>query len=212
MDIINFRSEPKRTPFAPEWNYYLAEEVIVDVDFKKLFKFLKTQEQKVLKLKTTTDGYTGLGSNSTTAKHGQYNVFKWRNKEITKLKNSIILLHNKFINHLNIKIDNKIYINSWFNILRKKQSIKTHLHGTTPDSYLSGNICVSCDGTSTVYINPINTINDPVTYESKNIVGKIILFQSNIPHYSTPHKNDKERMTIAFDLMMHKQKHSVQLI
>tara|TARA_R110000751_G_scaffold70298_2_gene142583 strand:- start:2117 stop:2755 length:639 start_codon:yes stop_codon:yes gene_type:complete len=212
MDIINFRSEPKRTPFAPEWNYYLAEEVIVDVDFKKLFKFLKTQEQKVLKLKTTTDGYTGLGSNSTTAKHGQYNVFKWRNKEITKLKNNIILLHNKFINYLNIKIDSKIYINSWFNILRKKQSIKTHLHGTTPDSYLSGNICVSCDGTSTVYINPINTINDPVTYKSKNIVGKIILFQSNIPHYSTPHKNDKERMTIAFDLMMHKQKHSVQLI
>ena len=48
MDIINFRSEPKRTPYAPEWNYYLAEEVIVDVDFKKLFKFLKTQEQKVL--------------------------------------------------------------------------------------------------------------------------------------------------------------------
>jgi len=212
MDIINFRSEPKRTPFAPEWNYYLAEEVIVDVDFKKLFKFLKTQEQKVLKLKTTTDGYTGLGSNSTTAKHGQYNVFKWRNKEITKLKNNIILLHNKFINYLNIKIDSKIYINSWFNILRKKQSIKTHLHGTTPDSYLSGNICVSCDGTSTVYINPINTINDPVTYKSKNIVGKIILFQSNIPHYSTPHKNDKERMTIAFDLMIHKQKHSVQLI
>ena len=212
MDIINFRSEPKRTPFAPEWNYYLAEEVIVDVDFKKLFKFLKTQEQKVLKLKTTTDGYTGLGSNSTTAKHGQYNVFKWRNKEITKLKNNIILLHNKFINYLNIKIDSKIYINSWFNILRKKQSIKTHLHGTTPDSYLSGNICVSCDGTSTIYINPINTINDPVTYKSKNIVGKIILFQSNIPHYSTPHKNDKERMTIAFDLMMHKQKHSVQLI
>ena len=212
MDIINFRSEPKRTPFAPEWNYYLAEEVIVDVDFKKLFKFLKTQEQKVLKLKTTTDGYTGLGSNSTTAKHGQYNVFKWRNKEITKLKNNIILLHNKFINYLNIKIDSKIYINSWFNILRKKQSIKTHLHGTTPDSYLSGNICVSCDGTSTIYINPINTINDPVTYKSKNIVGKIILFQSNIPHYSTPHKNDKERMTIAFDLIIHKQKHSVQLI
>ena len=77
---------------------------------------------------------------------------------------------------------------------------------------MSGNICVSCDGTSTVYINPVNTINDPVTYKSKNIVGKIILFQSNIPHYSTPHKNDKERMTIAFDLMMHKQKHSVQLI
>ena len=43
MNVISFKSEPKRTPFAPEWNYYLAEEVITDVDFKKLFKFLKAQ-------------------------------------------------------------------------------------------------------------------------------------------------------------------------
>ena len=35
MDVINFKSEPKKTPFAPEWNYYLAEEIIKDVDFKK---------------------------------------------------------------------------------------------------------------------------------------------------------------------------------
>jgi hypothetical protein len=212
MNVISFKSEPKRTPFAPEWNYYLAEEVITDVDFKKLFKFLKAREKKILKLKTTTDGYTGLGPNSTTAKHGQYNVFKWKNKEITKLKNNIVLLHNKFINHLNIKIDNKVYINSWFNVLKKNQSIKIHLHGTTPDSYLSGNICVSCDSTATVYVNPINTINDPVTYESKNEVGKIILFQSNIPHYTTVHKNQKERITIAFDLKMNKNKNYVQLI
>ena len=102
MDVINFKSEPKKTPFAPEWNYYLAEEIIKDVDFKKLFKFLKLKENKVLKLKTTTDGYTGLGPNSTTAKHGQYNVFKWKNKEIVKLKQNIILLHNNFLNYLRI--------------------------------------------------------------------------------------------------------------
>ena len=212
MNIINFKSEPKRTPFAPEWNYYLAEELITDVDFKKLFKFLKTQEQKVLKLKTTTDGYTGLGSNSTTAKNGKYNIFKWKNKEITKLKNNIVLLHNKFLEHLNIKTDNKVYINSWFNVLKKNQSIKIHLHGTTPDSYLSGNVCISCDGTSTIYVNPINTVNDPVTYESKNEIGKIILFQSNIPHYTTVHKSEKERITIAFDLMMYKNTNSVSLL
>jgi len=212
MQVINFKSEPKRTPFAPEWDYYLAETVIQDVDFKKLFKFLKSKEQNVLKLKTTTDGYTGLGPNSTTAKHGQYNVFKWKNKEITKLKNNIILLHNNFLDHLNIKVIKPVYINSWFNILRKKQLIKKHLHSTTPDSYLSGNICINCKETSTIYLNPINPINDPVTHESKNEVGKIILFQSNIPHYTTPHNSNEERMTLAFDLMLDKKKNVVKLI
>ena len=212
MDVINFKSEPKKTPFAPEWNYYLAEEIIKDVDFKKLFKFLKLKENKVLKLKTTTDGYTGLGPNSTTAKHGQYNVFKWKNKEILKLKQNIILLHNNFLNYLNIKLNKTVYINSWFNVLKKNQSIAKHLHGTTPDSYLSGNICISCEDTSTVYLNPINPINDPITYESKNTMGKIILFQSNIPHYTTPNNSDKDRMTLAFDLLLYKQKHSIELI
>ena len=98
--------------------------------------------------------------------------------------------------------------------MKNNTSIAKHLHNVTPYCYLSGNICVSCDDTSTIYINPINQINDPVTYESKNETGKIILFQSNIPHYTTVHKSEKERITIAFDIMLHKRnlKNLVKLI
>jgi hypothetical protein len=50
-------------------------------------------------------------------------------------------------------------------------------------------------------INPINQINDPELFKIKNEVGKITLFQNNIPHYTTPHKGLKERITVAFDMI-----------
>ena len=84
--------------------------------------------------------------------------------------------------------------------MRKGEKIKPHIHGIDPTTYLGGHICVQCDDTSTHYLNPINQINDPLTYESTNEVGKITLFQNNIPHYTDMHDSDKERVTIAFDL------------
>ena len=41
-----------------------------------------------------------------------------------------------------------------------------------------------------------------MTYESKNDVGKVSIFPNNIPHYTDIQKSDKERITIAFDLMI----------
>jgi len=88
--------------------------------------------------------------------------------------------------------------------MRKGDKIKPHLHCTTPESYLGGHICVQTEGTSTHYINPINQINDPEIYTSKNEIGKITLFQSNIPHY-TDKVSKGERITIAFDLFLEKK-------
>ena len=57
---------------------------------------------------------------------------------------------------------------------------------------------------STYYINPINQINEPEIYKSENKIGKITLFQNNIPHYSDEHKFNEKRITIAFDLSLKK--------
>ena len=62
---------------------------------------------------------------------------------------------------------------------------------------------VQCSNTSTIYINPVNQINDPEEYISINEVGKITLFQNCIPHYTTKHEDDTERISIAFDLFVH---------
>jgi ATP-dependent phosphoenolpyruvate carboxykinase len=94
--------------------------------------------------------------------------------------------------------------------MEKGKKINPHLHSVNSDCYLGGHVCVQVNNTSTYYINPINQINDPEIYQSKNQVGKITLFQNNIPHFTDEHKNDKERITIAFDLSL--VKHSENYI
>jgi hypothetical protein len=214
IGVVNFKSKPKQTFFAPEWDYYLFESYIKNVDFKQLAKFILSKEKEVLNLPPTLkdglpfDGHTGLGKNSTTAKYDNYNVFKWKNKNIELIKKTIFNFHNEILKYFNQPIPNKLYIKSWVNIMRKGQQIKPHLHGVSPNTYLGGHICIQCQNTLTKYINPINQINDPETYSSKNEVGKITLFQNNIPHYTSIHNSDKLRITMAFELKVNDPKNN----
>jgi len=211
MKIINFKSQPKNNFFAPEWDYYMAEDFIVDIDFNDLTKFFLNKKEEILKIPHTirlnkiSDGYTGLGEKSTTSRSGNYNIFNWNDEIICKVKNNILTMHKKFLTFFKQKLPKELYIQSWVNIMDKGQKINMHLHGFSPDNYLGGHICVQTDDTSTYYVNPINQINDPEIFKSKNKVGKITLFQNNIPHYSDEHKSDKKRITIAFDLSLKKE-------
>ena len=115
-------------------------------------------------------------------------------------------MHNAFISALNINPIKSLYIKGWYNVMRKNEQIEPHAHGFNPDIYLGGHFCVSCENTSTYYINPINQINKPDAYDSKNTPGKLTLFQNYIPHYTNKHKGKKERVTIAFDLHLRRFK------
>ena len=216
MKIINFKSKPKNNFFAPEWNYFLAEDFIKDINFNDLTKFLLSKKKQILKLPNTikenkiSDGYTGLGINSTTSRFDKYNVLTWKNENIYKLKNNILNFYKNFIFFFKQELPKELYIQCWINIMNKGEKINAHLHSISPDCYLGGHVCVQVNNTSTYYINPINQINDPEIYQSKNEIGKITLFQNNIPHFTDEHKDDIERITIAFDLSL--VKHSENYI
>jgi len=199
--LINFKSKPKNNPFAPEWNNYLAETIIPNVDTGKLAFFLEKKEKDILKLKISNDGYTGL-KNHTTTRHKEYNVFNFKNKELHKLKKQIVKTHNEFLKKLNIKPVKSLYIKSWYNIMKENEFIKAHAHGWCEDTYLGGHFCVQCNNTSTYYINPINQLCEPKIYKSKNLKNKLTLFQNFIPHYTDKHKGINKRITIAFDLSL----------
>ena len=216
--IINIKSSKKNNFFAPEWNYYIVEDIIKNIKFDLLSKFLLKKEKEILKIKNNSnkiikDGYTGLGENSVTSRHLLFNIFNFNNTEINKIKKHIIEIHNKFLNYLKIEIPKNLWIQCWFNVMRKGESIKAHIHGTSPDTYLGGHICVQVEKTSTNYINPVNQINDPEIYYSKNEIGKITLFQNCIPHFTDMHNSNKERITIAFDLsVINKNNNFIKLI
>ena len=209
--LVLIKSKPKNNFFAPEWCYYIYENIINNIDFNHISNLVLKKEKEIIKKykpskKGSVDGYTGLGKNSLTSRYENFNVLKWNDLEINKLEKQIIEKHNKFIKSLNLNIPNELYIQCWANVMRKGEQIKPHIHFIDPDTYLGGHICVKCKDTSTNYINPVNQLNDPEIYKSKNEVGKISLFQNCIPHYTDIHKSNTERITIAFDLYLNNDK------
>ena len=201
MKFKRFVSQPPVSPYAPQWDFRVGNSMCEDIDTNSLSKFLLSKEKEIKKLPIVSDfdGYTGLGSNSTTSRSQQYNILSWNHSEIKKLKSNIaknIILYND-------ECGNKtpqLWIQCWYNVLRFGQSIKPHSHSVTPICYLSGHFNVQVNDTSTVYMSPINQLNDPEVIDIKNIPGKLTLFPSYIFHYTTPHYSFKPRITIAFDI------------
>ena len=162
MKFKRFVSEPPVSPYAPQWDFRVGTSLCEDIDTNSLSKFLLLKEKEVKKLPTSlcaegfTDGYTGLGANSTTAKFQSYNVLKWNHPEIKKLKSNITRRIIDYNNECGNKIPNELWIQCWHNVLRFSQSIKPHSHSVSSDCYLSGHFNVQVNNTSTVYMSPIN--------------------------------------------------------
>ena len=214
LSLVRFKSEDRETPFAPNWDYRLIEGEIDDVDFNYIARYLLNKKNEILKIKPSKgDGFTGLGMNSTTARHSDYNIFNFGDNEINKLKSNILFLHSQLIQSIGAEEFNKyqfdgLYIQCWYNVMNKGQKIYTHLHDITPTCYLGGHITVQCDDTYTGYTHPAlvpllddDSENEAFVHRSHNVVGKITLFPNYIPHFTSVHNGDKERVTIAFDLM-----------
>ena len=210
MKFKRFFSRPPVSPYAPKWDFRVGTSLCEDVDTNSLSNFLLLKENEVKKLPTSvgedgklTDGYTGLGSNSTTAKFQSYNILRWNHPEIIKLRSNIA---KNIISYNNECSNNtpELWIQCWYNVLRFGQKIKPHFHNLSPYSYLSGHFNVQVNKTSTVYMSPINQINDPEVIDIKNIPGELTLFPSYIFHYTTPNYSFKPRITIAFDINLQK--------
>ena len=210
MEFKRFKSRPPISPYAPQWDFRVGSSMCKDIDTNSLSKFLLSKEKEVKRLPIrvidgkATDGYTGLGTNSTTSKFCHYHLFKWSHPEIIKLRSNIAKKLFEYNSECGVETPNQIYIICWYNVLRFGQKIKPHNHSTTPDSYLSGHFNVQVDDTSTVYMSPINQLNDPDVIDIKNRVGDLTLFPSYIFHRTTPHYSLKPRITIAFDLNLYK--------
>tara|TARA_B110000285_G_scaffold229773_1_gene295197 strand:+ start:2398 stop:3117 length:720 start_codon:yes stop_codon:yes gene_type:complete len=215
MKIINFKSEPKQSFFAPEWSYYMCEDETLDdnVYFEKIAKIILDKEKQVIdsnlnnynnynkEYNTIFDGQTGLGSKSLTSRSPFFNVLSWNEPEIKSLMSFI---HFKYIEFLSVlKIDRrKAWIQCWANVMRDDEEIKQHIHASHEFTWLGGHLTVSCNNTSTFYVNPMMRAEGKQTYESTNKVGKMSFFQNNIPHYTNKHKGLTERISIAFDIVL----------
>lgn len=217
---IRFKSQPPATRFAPEWDFHIGEKNIVEsVDVDSLTTYLLEQEKVIVeKYPAGSDGSTKLGPKSVTARFQHFNLMAFDHPEIQALKKSV----RRFTKEFCLDIfgmtyrQPTLYIRSWFNVMRKGQRIQKHLHSLHPHTYLGGHFTVACDNSSTIYVNPYDhadiprieerVIGENETYESGsfyravNVPGKLTLFPNYVPHFTTKHMAETERITIAFDI------------
>ena len=226
--FIPFRSRQPLTALAPQWQFFIGEKIL-EVDTDVLRDLVLEKEPEIMKIDNPNlnDGATGLGNNTTTARHGFYNVLQWDHPEIEKLKGGIKEFHQQYLREcIGIPPYNS-KIMCWCNIMRKGERIKKHIHGLSPNSYLSGNVTISCNDTKTIYVNPFehdtedNIIErsdregicedfSQLMYPAQNVAGVMTLFPNYVPHFTTEHTEDDERITLAFEISPFDIQHSVE--
>ena len=217
ITYIPFKSPQPLTPFTAFWQYCIGETILSKINCDRLKKFLLSKQDEVLEIKDKlTDGGTGLGNQSTTARFRSYNVLDWDQEDIKLLKEGIIKTHDTYYKFILNQEPPRVSIPAcWMNIMKKGQKIRKHNHGYHDRTYLSGNFIVACDDSKTIYVNPLVHFTEydlrerveewgqvyvPELYASENKQGNLSLFPCYVPHFTTKHNSDTERITIAFEI------------
>jgi uncharacterized protein (TIGR02466 family) len=134
------------------------------------------------------------------------------NPLFTKLKNNILLLSRKYLKEQDHLFEDVQITNSWSNKLSTNQSIYPHSH---ENSYLSGVFYL--DFSSPIqFTNPLSKlwifkpeikVNTSNPQQSKNYYllhpqpKLLLIFPSFLTHLVTKNSNDKERVSIAFNII-----------
>ena len=215
MNLIKFQSDSALTEFAPQWNFVMAEDSsfsdpeffksVSNIILEKESSLISSNENKYQqynkKFNIVYDGDTGLGPNSLTSRAIFFNFLSWEDIQVRILHNFIHLKYVEFLDILKIP-RRKTWIQCWANVMRDGEEIKKHIHSSHSLTWLGGHVTIACSDTSTFYVNPMNLADGNQVYESKNEVGKLTLFQNNIPHYTNTHHGSTERISIAFDIIV----------
>ena len=206
VKVHQFKNEPPETPYAPLWDFVIAEKE-TDLDVDELSYIILSKEKEIIEEypegwanQPVHDGYTGLGTDSLTARFNYFNVLKWDYPVCKDLHNEIRMFHDQYVsNTTDGKFDARFKVRCWANVMRKGQKINKHCHATHPHSYLSGHFTVACHDTSTIYYHPYNQ----ETYPLKNSSNSMTLFPTWMAHSTSSHEVDIPRITVAFDILLY---------
>ena len=205
-EIVNFQSGKLYTPTAPTYKCSIFSGHTNNIDIKDLTDLILVKEKEITSLDLPEDmishGYTGLGPKALTSRFKAFNVLMWDHPEIVNLHREIRFFYDLSCEHFGIDKKESVFVQCWANVLRKGEKMNIHRHSAdTDDSFLSGHFTVKCKDTQTVYHNPYSDVlYNHEYYSFVNQPGRINIFNSHIYHYTTEHKDNSERITIAFDL------------
>lgn len=131
----------------------------------------------------------------------QYNIFKYKNTEISKLKNAIFDMTKEACEYYNIDFDKQNYqLHGWFNLwkLVKTENIEEnawHFHDKVGAPHFHGYYSLNAEPSITYY--KINNI----LIERKNINNVAILSETGHEHAPGNWTINSDRITIAYDIL-----------
>lgn len=198
MEIKRFERLEPVSPLVPPYKFALGFVDLSDkIDFGTLTEYFLKQE-KMLMEKTPEshdDGGTGLGPNSVTSKYPFYTIWMFDQTQQYKilLKQQIDI----YMTRLRLPVEQRVYGQGWFNVLRNGQKINRHNHAGGDYAYLSAHLTIAAKNTSTVYFN--NFTNE--YWEEENVPGQLTIFPSWVDHCTTAVADDEPRISLAFDFL-----------
>ena len=169
VKVHQFKSDLTISPFAPSWNFIIAEKKI-DIDVDNLSRLILDKASPEYEI-----------TNAPNCKSYFFNVLKWDHPICKELHDNIRTFHNEYLYGTigQTKFPEKLLkIRCWANVMRKGEKIKRHCHASHPFTYLSGHFTVKCDNTSTNYFN----VYTDEYYPIKNAPSQMTLFPTWIPH------------------------------
>ena len=196
MDVFTLRSDIPRTHFAPQWNV-IFRRFKFEGNLPAIRNWMIGKEEELLNLPVTHDAGTGVSEESLTTRFGRYNVFDYVDEcpELNNLMQFLRLSYMDYIRYEEVPLV-ELDISCWYNILRDGEGMTEHVHSTTSDSYLSGNMQLSEFPTSTKYRAPLDYFGG---MHVQNEPGHLVMFPSYIPH-SVDGEYTGKRLSLAFDL------------
>jgi uncharacterized protein (TIGR02466 family) len=188
------------------------------------------EKEKEIEAKGKATPVAGLDSGLTT--HWmEYNVLNWDYPECRQLRDMVLANLRTYINSFDNADDPGLQIagiSCWANILRHGQALRLHHHDP---SFISAHYTVQSGYTAeaepptpdcghTVYYRPGFQDRSQATgldgstspwdadwmLERKPSEGKLLFFPSYVRHEVRPHLGDRERISIAMDIFVKRQK------
>lgn len=180
-NLHRWKSWEANTPFAPTFDLPLWIEDVNLFPTKTLINYIDIQ---------SIDDYQKIWQT--------INIFKWETESIKILQNTINIIYKKYMNSLGYSPENYFYLRGWVVKLKQNSGVPLHAHSHHENTYLSGNLMLSNNNTTTDYAIPhLSTYYG--FYKVENRPGRITLFPSWVEHKVDP-IDDETRYSIGFDI------------
>ena len=123
-----------------------------------------------------------------------YNMFEWDDPECTQIRMAI----KYAIADMYPDFKEKLYGRMWGSILRRGQALKPHQHNFDEYSFLSAQIVLQSEKTSTFYQNPFGL--DAQRFDDE--AGMLTIFPEYLLHWTDQHKNSiVPRIALGVDIL-----------